>query len=48
MADPKEEVVKNHQALRDYTLPIINNQATFSIRRPTIEANNFEIKPATI
>ena len=33
------------RALRDYTVPIVSGPA---IRRPTIQANNFELKPALI
>ena len=35
------------KALRDYAMPSINI-ATSRIRRPAIQANNFEIKPAII
>ena len=41
MADQKQK------ALRDYAMPSVNG-ATSSIRRPAIQANNFEIKPAII
>ena len=41
MADQEQKV------LRDYAMPSVNG-ATSSIRRPTIQANNFEIKPAII
>ena len=35
------------KALRDYAMPSVNG-AISSIRRPAIQANNFEIKPAII
>ena len=35
------------KTLRDYAMPSIN-RATSRIRRPAIQANNFEIKPAII
>ena len=38
---------QEQKALRDYAMPSING-ATSSIRRPAIQANNFEIKPAII
>ncbi|XP_075640377.1 uncharacterized protein LOC142612142 [Castanea sativa] len=38
---------QEQKALRDYATPSVNG-ATSSIRRPTIQANNFEIKPAII
>ena len=41
MADQEQKV------LRDYAMPSVNG-ATSSIRRPAIQANNFEIKPAII
>ena len=41
MADQKKKV------LRDYAMPSVNG-ATSSIRRPAIQANNFEIKLAII
>ena len=41
MADQEQKV------LRDYATPSVNG-ATSSIRRPAIQANNFEIKPAII
>jgi len=33
------------RALRDYTIPTVQDPA---VRRPTVEANNFELKPALI
>ena len=41
MADQEQKV------LRDYAMPLVNG-AISSIRRPAIQANNFEIKPAII
>ena len=38
---------QEQKALRDYAMPSVNG-ATSSIRRPAIQANNFEIKPAII
>ena len=38
---------QEQKVLRDYAMPSVNG-ATSSIRRPTIQANNFEIKPAII
>ena len=38
---------QEQKALRDYATPSVNG-ATSSIRRPAIQANNFEIKPAII
>ena len=38
---------QEQKALRDYATPLVNG-ATTSIRRPTIQANNFEITPAII
>ncbi|XP_030963798.1 uncharacterized protein LOC115984958 [Quercus lobata] len=38
---------QEQKALRDYSMPSVNG-ATLSIRRPAIQANNFEIKPAII
>ena len=38
---------REQKALRDYAMPSINI-ATSRIRRPAIQANNFEIKPAII
>ena len=35
------------KALRDYAMPSVNG-AISSIRRPAIQANSFEIKPAII
>ena len=35
---------QEQKALRDYAMPSVNG-AILSIRRPTIQANNFEIKP---
>ena len=40
-------VDQGQKALRDYAMPSING-AISSIRRPAIQANNFEIKPAII
>ena len=40
-------VNQEQKALRDYTMPSVNG-ATSSITKPTIQANNFEIKPAII
>ena len=40
-------VDQEQKALRDYTMPSVNG-ATSSIMRPTIQANNFEIKLAII
>nr|XP_023913707.1 uncharacterized protein LOC112025289 [Quercus suber] len=40
-------VDQEQKALRDYAMPSVNG-ATSSIRRPAIQANNFEIKPAII
>ena len=37
---------ENTRALRDYALPTVGNAS--AIGRPTIAANNFEIKPAII
>ena len=37
---------ENTRALRDYVLPTVGNAS--AIWRPTIAANNFEIKPAII
>ena len=48
-ADMEEEATEMEQprALRDYAMPsVIGNSS--SIRRPAIQANNFEIKPAII
>ena len=41
------ENAKGEKALRDYVIPSIN-RFNYSIRRPSIAANNFEIKPAII
>ena len=41
MADQEQKV------LRDYAMPSVNG-AILSIRRPAMQANNFEIKPASI
>ena len=38
---------QEQKALRYYAMPSVN-EATSSIRRPAIQANNFEIKPAII
>ena len=38
---------QEQKALRDYAMPSVN-EATLSIRRLAIQANNFEIKPAII
>ena len=38
---------QEQKALRDYAMPSVNG-AISSIRRPAIQANNFEIKPAII
>ena len=38
---------QEQKALRDYAMPSVNG-ATSSIRRPAIQANKFEIKPAII
>ena len=38
---------QEQKALRDYAMSSVNG-AISSIRRPTIQANNFEIKPAII
>ena len=38
---------QEQKVLRDYATPSVNG-ATSSIRRPAIQANNFEIKPAII
>ena len=38
---------QEQKALRDYAMPSVN-EATSSIRRLAIQANNFEIKPAII
>ena len=47
MDPPFVEEGGNHRALRDYAVP--NVAATTSgIRRPTVQANNFEIKPSFI
>ncbi|KAJ4715540.1 Retrotransposon gag protein [Melia azedarach] len=37
----------DQRVLRDYAIPTVNGAST-SIRRPAIQANNFEIKPAII
>ena len=43
MVEHAGQVDQNNQALRDYVMPLVND--TFSgIQRPTIQANNFEIK----
>ncbi|KAJ4724582.1 DNA-directed DNA polymerase, partial [Melia azedarach] len=42
-----DDGVENQRALRDYAIPTVNGAST-SIRRPAIQANNFEIKPAII
>lgn len=47
MADPREEVVENHQVLHNFAL-YVANQTISIIRCLVIEADNFEIKPATI
>ncbi|KAJ4717074.1 Retrotransposon gag protein [Melia azedarach] len=39
--------VNDQRVLRDYAIPTVNEAST-SIRRPAIQANNFEIKPAII
>ncbi|KAJ4724584.1 DNA-directed DNA polymerase [Melia azedarach] len=39
--------VNDQRALRDYAIPTVNGAST-SIRRPAIQANNFEIKSAII
>ena len=38
---------QEQKALSDYAMPSVNG-AISSIRRPAIQANNFEIKPAII
>ncbi|KAJ4715207.1 DNA-directed DNA polymerase [Melia azedarach] len=38
---------EDQRALRDYAVPTVNGAST-SIRRPAIQTNNFEIKPAII
>ena len=40
-------VNQEQKALRDYAMPLVNG-AISSIRRPAIQANNFEIKLAII
>ncbi|KAJ4717050.1 DNA-directed DNA polymerase [Melia azedarach] len=42
-----DDGAENQRALRDYAIPTVNGAST-SIRRPAIQANNFEIKPAII
>ena len=37
----------NTRSLHEYAMPSVNGTET-SIRRPTVQANNFEIKPAII
>lgn len=41
------EGAEDNRALRDYVVPT-GNGSTSSIRRPAIQANNFEIKPVII
>ncbi|KAL5540746.1 hypothetical protein UlMin_044069 [Ulmus minor] len=47
MEQPFVEGGENRRALRDYAAPNVT-RATSGIRRPTIQANNFEIKPSFI
>ena len=50
VALPEEEVLPNvedEHSLRDYTMPRVEQNQS-SIRRPTIAANSFEIKPSII
>ena len=39
------QIQVNARALRDYTVPTVSG---FPIRRPAVQANNFEIKPGLI
>ncbi|KAL9448338.1 hypothetical protein AB3S75_015755 [Citrus x aurantiifolia] len=47
MADEALHGNEDARSLRDYVVPTVNG-ARSSIARPTIQANNFEIKPAII
>ena len=46
MADENNNQIQGvGRALREYTVPVVSGPA---IRRPTIQANNFELKPALV
>ena len=45
MAKDNNQLPDAARALREFTVPIVLG---FAIRRPTIQANNFELKPALI
>ena len=41
------ETLENQRPLRDYATPLVD-EIHDSIQRPTIQANNFELKPSII